>query len=124
MNVKRREWIRALGVAGASSLVGWPWRSAFAEPPPETTRIRIGKVPTVCLSPQYVAAELLRSEGFRDIEYESSGASAIGGVPGAEALGEGRIDIGMNFAAPLAVAIDRGSPIVLLAGVHAGCFEL
>src|SRR5262249_16918412 len=32
--------------------------------------------------------------------------------------------IGMNFAAPLAVAIDGGSPIVLLAGVHAGCFEL
>ena len=124
MNVKRRDCIRALGAVGAGSLVGLPWASAFAEPPPETTRIRIGKVPTVCLSPQYVAADLLRGEGFTEVEYVADAAIAVGGVPGAQALGEGRIDIVMNFAAPLAVAIDRGSPIVLLAGVHAGCFEL
>jgi NitT/TauT family transport system substrate-binding protein len=30
----------------------------------------------------------------------------------------------MNFAAPIVVGIDRGAPIVVLAGVHAGCFEL
>ena len=30
----------------------------------------------------------------------------------------------MNFAAPLVVALDEGVPIVVLAGVHAGCFEL
>ena len=124
VNIKRREWIRAFGAAGASSLVGWPWTSAFAEPPPETTRIRIAKTPSVCVSPVYVAAELLRAEGFTDIKYEEAGSSAIAGVLGAQAMGEGQTDIAMNFAAPLAVAIDKGAPIVLLAGVHAGCFEL
>jgi len=124
MNVKRREWIRALGAAGASSLVGWPWASAFAEPPPETTRLRISKVASVCTSPQYVAAELLRAEGFTEIKYEDRGNTAIAGVLGAQAMGEGQTDIAMNFAAPLAVALDKGAPVVLLAGVHAGCFEL
>ena len=124
MNIKRRECIRAMGAATAASLVGWPWKLAFAEPPPETTRIRISKVASVCTSPQYVAAELLRSEGFTEIKYEDSGNAPIAGVLGAEAMGEGQIDIAMNFAAPLAVAIDRGAPIVMLAGVHAGCFEL
>jgi NitT/TauT family transport system substrate-binding protein len=39
-------------------------------------------------------------------------------------MGAGEIDISMNFAAPLVVAVDAGSPIVVLAGVHIGCFEL
>ena len=30
----------------------------------------------------------------------------------------------MNFAAPLVLALDSGDPIVILAGVHVGCFEL
>ncbi len=124
MNHERRKLVRAVGAAGSLSLVGWPWKPAFAEPPPETSRIRIASVPTVCLSPQYVAAELLRGEGFSDVEYVSSGPSRVGGVPGAQALGEGQYDIGMNFAAPLVVALDAGAPIVLLAGVHVGCFEL
>ena len=39
-------------------------------------------------------------------------------------MGAGDADIGMNFAAPLVVALDGGAPIVVLAGVHVGCFEL
>jgi NitT/TauT family transport system substrate-binding protein len=87
------------------------------------TRIRLSKIPTACLSPQYIAAELLRAEGFTDVAYVG-GPAGVGGVPSAKALGEGQVDIAMNFAAPLAVALDAGSPILLLAGVHAGCFEL
>jgi len=124
MDHRRRNWIGALGAATAAGLVGWPARSAFAEPPPETKRIRIGKVASACLSPQYLAAELLRTEGFSNIEYVADEEIARGGVPASHALGEGRIDVFTNFAAPLAVAIDSGYPIVLLAGVHAGCFEL
>ena len=124
MNHERRTLVRAFAAAGATSVLSFPWNSAFAEPPPETSRIRISGVPTVCLSPQYVAAELLRGEGFSDVEYVNSGPSRVGGVPGAQALGEGQYDIGMNFAAPLVVALDAGAPIVLLAGVHVGCFEL
>ena len=69
-------------ISGASGLVGWPWTSAFAEPPPETTRIRIGKVASVCLAPQYVAGELLHGEGFVDVQYIGDGDLGSGGVPG------------------------------------------
>jgi len=30
----------------------------------------------------------------------------------------------MNFAAPLVMSLDAGHPIVILADVHVGCFEL
>ena len=91
-----------------------------AEPPPETTRVRLGAVPSICLSPQYVAEDLLRAEGFTDIRYPP----VSGGLPGAKEMGTGDADIAMNFAAPLVVALDGGTPIVVLAGVHVGCFEL
>jgi len=94
--------------------------AAVAEPPPETTRVRLGLVPSICLSPQYVAEDLLRAEGFTDIRYPPD----RGGLPGAKEMGAGDVDITMNFAAPLVVALDGGTPIVVLAGVHVGCFEL
>ena len=62
----------------------------------------------------------LRAEGFTDIRYPP----VSGGVPGAKEMGAGDADIAMNFAAPLVVALDGGAPIVVLAGVHVGCFEL
>ena len=42
---------------------------AAAEPPPETTKIRLVRVPAICLAPEYLAEELLRLEGFTDVEY-------------------------------------------------------
>ena len=123
MDETRRRILRGLGVAGAAGLVGLSSRQAFAEPPPETKRIRLGNVPSACVAPQYVAEELLRAEGFNQIEYVGTGLSASG-LQGAQALGAGQFDLSMNFAAPLVVALDEGAPIVLLAGVHAGCFEL
>lgn len=124
MNEKRREVLRLLGAAGAAGLAGIPSKTAYAEPVPETTRLRLSKVQTACLAPQYVAEELLRAEGFTDVEYIADGPIAAGGVPGALAMGDGAIDFSMNFAAPLAIALDKGAQILLLAGVHVGCFEL
>ncbi len=120
MNERRRLLMQALAVAGPAGLTAPFGRAASLLPPPETTRIRLPKVPTACLAPQYVAEELLRAEGFSQIEY----VAQVGGVPGAQKMGVGEVDIGMNFAAPLVVAVDMGTPIVVLAGVHAGCFEL
>jgi len=34
------------------------------------------------------------------------------------------VDISMAFVAPFIVQIDRKVPIVLLGGIHVGCFEL
>lgn len=105
--------------------MGWAGSgSAAADPPPETKRIRLNKIRSICLAPVYVAEALLRAEGFTDIQYFGDGPTGIGGLPAAQALGEGVVDFSMNFAAPLAVAVDSGVPITILAGVHPGCFEL
>jgi len=39
------------------------------EPPPETTRLRLAKTPSICISPQYLAEEFLPDEGFTDVQY-------------------------------------------------------
>jgi NitT/TauT family transport system substrate-binding protein len=116
--MERRAFVRGAAAVGMTRLLGMP--SAEAEPAPETTRVRLGAVPSICLSPQYVAEDLLRAEGFTDVRFPP----ASGGVPGAKEMGAGDADIAMNMAAPLVVALDGGTPIVVLAGVHVGCFEL
>ena len=63
---------------------------------------------------------MLRSEGFADVEYVSRASSA----DIAPALAAGEADINMNFAGPVLFDLDAGHPIVVLAGVHVGCFEL
>jgi NitT/TauT family transport system substrate-binding protein len=116
----RREFLSGLGVASTAGLVGlhvWP---AAAEPPPETTRLRLFKSPSLCVAPQYVAEELLRAEGFTDVRYVETEA----GRGGEKALTSGELDVTMQFSAPLIIRVDAGDPVVFLAGVHVGCFEL
>jgi len=115
----RRRFLAGLSATGAAGLIGRS-QSAAGEPALETTSIRLSKIPGICLAPQYVAEELLRDEGFTDIRYVSVEA----GVGVAAAMGRGELDISMNFAPPYLVAIDAGAPITVIAGVHAGCFEL
>ena len=86
-------------------------------------KLRLGRLGSLCVAPQYVAHELLLAEGFREIEYVGDRVSSAG-VPGARAMGAGEIDVSMNFAGPLVLALDESLPLVLLGGVHAGCFEL
>jgi NitT/TauT family transport system substrate-binding protein len=122
--MKIDQWNRRsfLSTVGALTLPGIATVLHAAEPPPETTRIRLRKVRSICIAPLYVAEELLRAEGFTEVQYLEFGTG--GGLPGAHAVADGQIDVDMNFAAPLVIALDMGLPIVLLAGVHAGCFEL
>src|SRR5438309_1718143 len=65
----RREFLRGLTLMGSAGLVGLRPDRALAEPPPETTRIRLVRSPAICISPLYLAEELLRLEGFTEIEY-------------------------------------------------------
>ena len=88
------------------------------EGPLETTTIRIGKNPAICVAPQYIAGELLRAEGFKDIRYVERPA----GVP--EPSARDKIDFDTNYASNFVAALDAGEPITVLAGVHIGCFEL
>jgi NitT/TauT family transport system substrate-binding protein len=115
----RRRFLGDLTLAATAGLLGVPPAAAAAEPPPETTRIRLINRPVLCEAPNYVAEELLRGEGFTDIQYVKRAQGAAEDAPGA-----GEVDITMLFGPPLILRIDAGDPVVLLAGVHAGCIEL
>jgi NitT/TauT family transport system substrate-binding protein len=118
--ISRRYFVRALGITGTASLLGWRPESAAAEPPPETTRLRLVHGPSICQAPQYVAEALLRAEGFVDVQYtKKEGARGI-----TQALASGEADINMQFVGPLLVRLEAGDPIVILAGGHVGCFEV
>jgi hypothetical protein len=67
----RREFLRGLTLAGTAGLVGLHARLVTAEPPPETTTLKIFNGPATCLAPQLVAEDLLRAEGFTDLQYVS-----------------------------------------------------
>src|ERR687892_1689527 len=85
----RREFLGGLTLAGTAGLLSLkPWVSA-AEPPPETTTLRLTATPAICLAPQYVAAELLRGEGFSEVQYIKTAGG--GGTTRALAAGEAHI---------------------------------
>src|SRR5215468_8747257 len=116
----RRRFLGGLTLAGTAGLLGWDPRRAAAEPPPETTTLRQAQGLSLCGAPQYVAGELLQAEGFLEVH-----AIKTNTVRDLEvALASGDVHLGMHFAAPLIVRLDQADPIVILAGVHPGCFEL
>jgi len=118
--ITRRNVLRGFAMTGGASLLGMLGRTVAAEPPPETTRIRLVQTPSMCQAPQYVAEELLRGEGFTDVNYlKKEGPHDI-----ADAISSGEVDLNLHFSARLVVRLDRGDPITILAGVHPGCFEL
>ncbi len=115
----RRRFVQRLtAVAGATGLFGYDLKSAAAEPPPETPRIRFIYDPAACLAPQYVGEELLRLEGFSEVEYVRAPASEL------DFLAEGAADFTLDAAPALVPRLDNGQPMVILAGIHGGCYEL
>jgi NitT/TauT family transport system substrate-binding protein len=67
-----------------------------------------------------VAEALLHSEGFTEVHYlQKAGTADI-----ETALASGEADLNGHFAAPLLLRLEAGDPIVILAGLHIGCFEL
>jgi NitT/TauT family transport system substrate-binding protein len=111
-----------MATAGAAGILGLRSEAA-AEPPPETTTLRVyGNAATgLCQAPIYVAEDLFRAEGFQDVQYRDFREGPVGVY---QRLGAGDVDIVQWFVAPFVVEVDRGVPVVFLAGVHAGCFEL
>jgi NitT/TauT family transport system substrate-binding protein len=115
----RRQLLMGLALAGAG-LVRAPQLLAD-EGRLETTTVRLAKkIPVLCNAPQYVADDLLRAEGFTDIQYVASGP----GAPLTKKITDAAIDFSMGYAGPNIIAVDAGEAIVNLAGVHVGCFEL
>ena len=118
--ISRREFVRDMAVAGAASAFGISPCVFAAEPPSETNRIRIGRSAAICSAPKDVAEELLRGEGFTDVQYVQT---AIG-VPLIKTVAAGGADLGISTAGQLVTQIDAGDSIVMLAGIHVGCYDL
>jgi NitT/TauT family transport system substrate-binding protein len=116
--VTRRRFLGNASALSAASLLGLPC-PANAEPPPETTRVRVVKVPAICLAPEYLAEDLLRLEGFSEVEYADIGQSAA-----QDLLIANKADFSVLAPPAVLPALDAGQPLVVLAGLHGGCYEL
>ena len=116
--INRRRFLSNASVLGAASLLGLP-RAASAEAPPEVKKIRLIHLPAICLAPQYLAEELLRLEGFSEVEYVK-----VVNRKGVEVLAAGEADVSMWDIPSALTTLDAGKPVVYIAGVHAGCLEL
>lgn len=127
----RREILAGATAAGTAAFFGLRWpglaeyplltsqTGAAAEAPPEITTIKINQLPVVCLAPQYLAEDLLRLEGFTDVQYIKPKAPAAAGP-----VASGAVDIAMSATPSWVTQADRDDSFVLLAGIHTGCYEL
>jgi NitT/TauT family transport system substrate-binding protein len=119
MTQTRRRFLTALSSAGAAGLVGRPPALA-AEGNLETTTVRLANEAGVCHAALFVAEDLLRAEGFTDISYPRIYDAGV-----VEAVAGGAVDFEVSLVfGSLPRAIEAGLPIVALAGLHIGCFEL
>jgi NitT/TauT family transport system substrate-binding protein len=121
--IERRAILRALAAGVVGSVSGA--RPGFAaEPPPETLRLRTtaSKIGLCVMGPKIVAEALWRAEGFTDVQHIPIPADKL--ELRLAALASGATDIETTFVSSLIPRIDAGDPIVILAGLHAGCFEL
>jgi NitT/TauT family transport system substrate-binding protein len=116
----RREFLGRAALAGTGAVLGLRSEAMAAEPPPETTKLRLIRS-GMCQAPQYLSEELLRGEGFTDIQDIRKGRSI---PPRIQALAAGEGDILSTYSGPLLARIDAGDPIVIISGLHAGCLEL
>ncbi|MEX2247268.1 MAG: ABC transporter substrate-binding protein [Dehalococcoidia bacterium] len=93
--------------------------AVVADPPPETTTIRLGRnVVAPRMAPFYLAEQFLMEEGFTNVQYIDV-APGSGGTGGSfQQIASGEMDITLHFAQSVTVAADAGDPILLLAGVH------
>ena len=127
-DLSRREFLRGVALSGTGVLFGLQNAVvAAAEPPLETTTIKLihpwppgATAPFLCMAPHFLAEELLRSEGFTGIRYIEKDS----GPPSYSALASGEGDLSSGVLLGLITQVDAGAPIVILAGVHVGCYEL
>jgi NitT/TauT family transport system substrate-binding protein len=117
----RREFLSTAALAGTGAVLGLQPDIFAAEPPPETTKLRLIRSPAICQAPQSASEELLRSEGFTDVQEVRTDGSLTARI---QAVGAGEGDIISTYVAPIIARIDLGDPIVILTGLHVGCFEL
>jgi NitT/TauT family transport system substrate-binding protein len=108
----------AAGLAGGA-LVG-ARRTLADEAPPETTSLRLERIPGfTCIAPLDILDDLLREEGFVDIRYVDGSTENEQGD-----FARGETDFGQDFITTATFLQDAGLPSIILAGVHPACLEL
>jgi NitT/TauT family transport system substrate-binding protein len=114
----RRDFLKTAALAGTATLLGLQSDALAAEPPPETTRIRLARTTSICQAPQYVVEALFEAEGFTNVQFVGNAAAAD------KTLVSGDAQMGMLFLGPFLLRLDEGAPLLILSGGHVGCLEL
>jgi NitT/TauT family transport system substrate-binding protein len=117
----RRHFLAGTAAVGAAGFIGTS-TEAWAEPPPETTKVRFPVFINVsdCQAPMYVSEALLKAEGFTHVSFVSSGT----GPDSSDWIAHDEVDFDWNFPPAHVRLIANGVPIKVLAGMHVGCLEL
>jgi NitT/TauT family transport system substrate-binding protein len=100
----RRRFLGGLTGAGTAGLLGLHPRPVAAEPPPETTTLRLARTTSICQAPQYVAEALFEAEGFTDVQFVGEAATTD------RTLVSGEAQMGMLFLGPFLLHLDEGAP--------------
>lgn len=116
--LNRREFLAQSTALAGSSLLPFS-NSAQAESPPEIKRVRMIRPTVTCVAPMLLAEDLLRLEGFTQIEYVAAATET-----GPAIVASGGADLTMWDVGALFPLMDAAKPIAALAGIHAGCQEL
>ncbi len=118
--LSRREFMKKAAFTGAAAYLGLDYKTAAAEPPPETTTIRLSQMKPACWAPQYMAEELLHQEGFTDVQY----VKRAKGMTVNEHLASGEVDLSVAFSARHLSNLELGDIGVVISGLHVGCYYL
>jgi NitT/TauT family transport system substrate-binding protein len=119
--ISRRNFLGNALALTASSFYGVS-PAAAADAPLETKKIRLVLDPSICQAPQFLSEELLRLEGFEEVEYVLFNYQEYPNPGGL--VGAGKADLTQDAGISFVYMADRGQPIVVLSGVHVGCWEL
>ena len=118
----RRRFLGGVTLAGTAGLLGLHPRPVAAEPPPETTRLRLMQAARhLCEAP--IVRGRRAPAGARGSRRCNTSRSAAHRCSQATGRRRGRPRPQLHRGAIL-TRLDAGDPLVLLAGVHVGCFEL
>src|SRR5256885_580721 len=117
-HLSRRQFLKisagmGLSAAGMALLQACGNQPIAATEKLETTTIRLARSLSICTGPQYLAEDLLKNNGFTEVQYVNVPTSSI-----LEALSSGQTDMALQFSGPIITSLDAGKPIIVLAGIH------
>ncbi len=121
--IGRRTLVSGIGATLLGSMIASSGVAATEREELEIKSVRIlydPEIPVLCYGPMLLAEDFLRLEGFEEVTYVGYGNA----VSDAQVLQENRADFAAVLGSDVIATIDRGAPILILSGLHAGCVEL